>query len=154
MVKKLNVSSYHYESLLRNLKYQMKYMLCISTSFGLLRTPESWSNYFFQPFSTFFIHWFHTWNQWKLWKMNKMRNRPKMSDNLRNEMVVSTISAFRCVQHPKAGWITQQIYHYYYFKVLMSMAALFVWDMSYQVTSLHVHSPLVKRHIINKGRCH
>ena len=43
-------------------------VLCISTSFWVLRTPESWLNYFFQLFSTFFVHlnhfqWFHVWNQ-------------------------------------------------------------------------------------------
>ena len=31
-------------------------LLCISTSFGVLRPPERWSNYFFQRFSSFFIH--------------------------------------------------------------------------------------------------
>ena len=33
---------------------QMTQMLCISTSFWVLRTPESCPNSFFQPFSTFF----------------------------------------------------------------------------------------------------
>ena len=32
------------------------YLLCISTSFWVLRPPESWSKYFFQLFSTFFVH--------------------------------------------------------------------------------------------------
>ena len=31
-------------------------LLCILTSFRVLRTPESWSNYFFQPFVPFFVH--------------------------------------------------------------------------------------------------
>ena len=31
-------------------------VLCISTSFWVLRAPKSWSNYFFQLFSTFFVH--------------------------------------------------------------------------------------------------
>ena len=31
-------------------------MLCISTRFWVLHAPKSWSNYFFQPFSTFFAH--------------------------------------------------------------------------------------------------
>ena len=31
-------------------------MLCILTSFWVLCTPKSWSNYFFQPFSTFCVH--------------------------------------------------------------------------------------------------
>ena len=30
-------------------------MLCISTSFQVLRAPESWSKPFFQPFSSFFV---------------------------------------------------------------------------------------------------
>ena len=31
-------------------------VLCISTSFQVLAAPESWSKYFFQPFSTFFVY--------------------------------------------------------------------------------------------------
>ena len=31
-------------------------LLCISTSFQVLAAPESWPNYFFQPFLTFFEH--------------------------------------------------------------------------------------------------
>ena len=31
-------------------------MLCILTSFRVLRAPESWLKHFFQPFSTFFVH--------------------------------------------------------------------------------------------------
>ena len=31
-------------------------VLCILTSFPVLCAPESWSNYFFQPFSTFFVN--------------------------------------------------------------------------------------------------
>ena len=30
-------------------------VLCILTRFQVLAAPESWSNYFFQPFSTFFV---------------------------------------------------------------------------------------------------
>ena len=30
--------------------------MCILTCFWVLRAPKSWSNYFFQPFSTFFVH--------------------------------------------------------------------------------------------------
>ena len=32
------------------------HMLCISSSFWVLRAPKSWSNYFFQPFSSFLVH--------------------------------------------------------------------------------------------------
>ena len=31
-------------------------LLCISTSFWVLPSPKSWSNYFFQPISTFFVY--------------------------------------------------------------------------------------------------
>ena len=31
-------------------------LLCISTSFWVLRAPKSWLKHFFQPFSTFFLH--------------------------------------------------------------------------------------------------
>ena len=34
-------------------------LLCILTSFWVLRSPESWSKYFFQPFSSFFVHFKH-----------------------------------------------------------------------------------------------
>ena len=30
------------------------FLLCVWTSFQVLAAPESWPNYFFQPFSTFF----------------------------------------------------------------------------------------------------
>ena len=33
-------------------------LLCILTSFVVLRAPKSWSNYFFQPFSNFFYTFF------------------------------------------------------------------------------------------------
>ena len=33
----------------------MRRLRCISTSFLVLRAPESWLNSFFQPFSTFFV---------------------------------------------------------------------------------------------------
>ena len=36
--------------------YMLVGVLCITTSFQVLRAPESWSNYFFQLFSTFFVH--------------------------------------------------------------------------------------------------
>ena len=44
--------------------------MCISTSFWVLAVPKSWLNYFFQPFSTFFLilnlfRRFHCWNQQK-----------------------------------------------------------------------------------------
>ena len=31
-------------------------LLCISTLFKVFAAPESWSKYFFQPFSTVFVH--------------------------------------------------------------------------------------------------
>ena len=49
-------------------------VLCISTRFWVLRSPKSWSNYFFQPFATFFWNcfcWFQVWNHWERFKMNK-----------------------------------------------------------------------------------
>ena len=32
-------------------------MLCISSSFCVLRAPDSWQNTSFEPFSTFFVVW-------------------------------------------------------------------------------------------------
>ena len=63
-------------------------VLCILTSFQVLAAPESWSKYFSQPFSTFFVisnlfqwfhgwnqskvfRWFQSWNHWKRFEMNK-----------------------------------------------------------------------------------
>ena len=47
------VASTNFEKLPFLLK---KWVKCISTSFWVLRTPESWLNYFLQRFSTFFVH--------------------------------------------------------------------------------------------------
>ena len=35
------------------------YMLCISNSFWVRAAPKSWSNYFFLPFSSFFVNFKH-----------------------------------------------------------------------------------------------
>ena len=39
-----------------NTRHQTYLMLCISTIFRVLYASESWSNYFFQSFSTLFVH--------------------------------------------------------------------------------------------------
>ena len=49
-------------------------VLCISTSFPVLRTPESWLKYLFSRFQL--VHFqmcflFQQWNHWKSFKMNK-----------------------------------------------------------------------------------
>ena len=53
-------------------------VLCISISFWVLRSPKSWLNYFFQPFSIFLfflnpLQWVHPWNQQKNLKINKRK---------------------------------------------------------------------------------
>ena len=66
--------------------YVVSCLLCILTSFRVLRAPESWSNYFFQLFSRKKLE-----NGWK--------------------KVVQP--AFGCTQHPKAGRYTQQLSFYF-----------------------------------------
>ena len=84
----LTLKFYHYDT---------KSLLCILTSLRVRHLTQSWLNYFFQLFSTFFVHfkpfqWFCTWNHWKRLKTAKKVVRP----------------AFRCMQHPKTGQNTQQ----------------------------------------------
>ena len=72
-------------------------MLCISTSFWVLRALKSWSNYFFQPFSTFFVHFkpLSVISHLKSTKMNK-----KGWKWLKKRSLTSFL---------KAGWNTQQL---------------------------------------------
>ena len=68
------------------------WLLYISTSFRLLRTPKSWSKYFFQPFQTFMFilnlfQWFHPWNKWKTSENervfpSKLADKQKLVDSL------------------------------------------------------------------------
>ena len=51
-------------------KVEHFWLLCILTSFWVLRATKSWSNYFFSRFQTFLFilnlfQWFHGWNQQK-----------------------------------------------------------------------------------------
>ena len=48
-----NCEEWHSIDLVDLLAYKLCYLLCISTSFWVLRAPKSWSNYFFQRFSTY-----------------------------------------------------------------------------------------------------
>ena len=86
-------------------KFIWGWLLCISTSFRVLRALKSWSNYFFQQFSSFFVHFLpfsvisclkSTKNFWKWTKKVKIDEKRYFWP------------AFRCPQHPKAGRNTQQ----------------------------------------------
>ena len=66
-------------------------VLCILTSFWVMRTPKSWSNNFFSGFNLF------------------CSLLSSMNPTLKHFKVVWL--AFRCAQHPKAGRNTQQTRH-------------------------------------------
>ena len=99
-------------------------LLCILTSFWVVQAPKSWSNYFFQPFSTFFVLFkpfsvilclrSTVWSSllciltsfWVLRSPESWSNYffPPFSTFFVKKVLQPT---FGCVQHLKAGWNTQ-----------------------------------------------
>ena len=74
-------------------------LLCILTSFWVLRAPESWSNFFSVQFQTFFVDF----------RREISEKGKKWTNKLENGWKKVVQPAFRCAQHLKAGWNTQHL---------------------------------------------
>ena len=93
-----------------NLNFSISRLLCILTSFWVLGAPESWSNYFFLPFSTFFADF----------KPLSLKWTKKVENVWKKEVQ----PALGCAQHPKPGRNTQQTY---WFVITIQKLDIYVW---------------------------
>ena len=78
-------------------------MLCILTSFRVLRAPKSWLKHFFQPFSTFFVHF----------KLFSVISRLKSIKNVwkwtKNMFFFHFCLLFKAGWHAKTGWLPEEV---------------------------------------------
>ena len=75
-------------------------LLCILTSFWVLRAPKSWSNYFFQLFSTFFVHF----------KPFSVISRLKSTKNIWKRTKKGFCLLLKAGRHAKAGCLPEGVH--------------------------------------------
>ena len=129
------------------------HLLCLSTSLWVLRVPESWSKYFFQPFSAFFLilnlfQWFHSWNQ------------QKPSQNEQNKKYFCLL--LKAGPHVKAGrlpkgvprnsLIITQSYQQKFLRILTKL--LNIWNQIFKLSNrLHSINGLIPFTWLNQPIC-